>query len=367
MKVIVTGGGTGGHIYPALALVKELKKHEPNAEFLYIGSDKGLEKEIIKKENLPFLSIDISGFKRKITFENMKTVLRFIKSVHRSKKIIDQFKPDVVIGTGGFVCGPVLYAASRKKIPSVIHEQNVIPGLTNLFLSRFVDVVAISFEGSRKYFKRAKQIVLTGNPRATEVYQADKKAAYQALQIPLDKKIILMFGGSRGAEAINRTFLEMIPYLTEYPEYHFVFVTGNAHYDAIEKQLEAYDQPLLKNVSLYPYLHNMPAVLAATDINISRAGATTLAEVTALGIPSILIPSPYVTNNHQELNARWMEEQGAAKMIKEKELSGSKLLSMIEKMAKERKLYSERAKKIGHPEAAKALVDVMKKLENKLV
>ncbi|GBF11978.1 undecaprenyldiphospho-muramoylpentapeptide beta-N-acetylglucosaminyltransferase [Tepidibacillus sp. HK-1] len=361
MRVILSGGGTGGHIYPALAMVKEIKKHEPNAEFLYIGSKNGLEKKIVQNAEIPFVEIEISGFKRKLSFENIKTALRFLRGVQKSKKYIQEFRPDLVIGTGGYVCGPVLYAASQKKVRTIIHEQNVIPGLTNQFLSRYVDLVAISFEGAREHFKKAKKIRLTGNPRATEVVHANKENGLKALHLSADKKIILVFGGSRGAKAINQAFLEMLPELHQYPEYHFVFVTGEIHFETINEQLKMVDEQYLSNVSIYPYLYNMPEVLAATDLIVSRAGASSLAEITALGIPSVLIPSPYVTNNHQEKNAKWMEDQGAAKMIREKELNGVHLLSTIRWLMDDerRKKFSHAAKKIGKPDAATNLYQEM--------
>jgi len=352
MRVVVSGGGTGGHIYPALALINEIKKHQPNAEFLYIGSKNGLEQDIVKKAGIPFESIVISGFKRKITLDNLKTVYRFLNAVSKSRKLIKNFKPDIVIGTGGYVCGPVLYAATKENIPTLVHEQNVIPGLTNKFLSRYVDLVAISMEGSRQYFNNAKKIVLTGNPRATEVALANKEKGRQALNITNDKKIVLFVGGSRGATAINETFLNVLPDLIQYKNVHFIFVTGDIHYDSIKLELEKRLHNSVENISLYPFIYNMPEVLASTDVIVSRAGASTLAEITALGIPSILIPSPYVTNNHQELNARWMEEQGAAKMIIEKELKGENLLNSLQYLLENHVQSAMAAKRIGEPDAA---------------
>lgn len=362
MKVIVSGGGTGGHIYPALAVINEIKRRESNAEFLYIGSEKGLEKDIVEKEGITFSAVDISGFKRKISFENINTVIKFLKSVNDSKKLIKNFKPDIVIGTGGFVCGPVLYAASKLKIPTVVHEQNVIPGLTNKFLSKYVDIIAISFNGSKKYFESHKNVVLTGNPRATEVVKADDNIGYKFLNISSDKKVILIFGGSRGAKSINNSFLEMVHMLKNYRDYHFIFVTGTVHYDSIIEDLKDKKLINIENVSIYPYLYNMPEILKITNLNVSRAGASTLAEVTALGIPSILIPSPYVTNNHQEKNAKWIEEQGAGKMIKEEELNGEILLKSIQEVIQNNEKYSLNAKKIGIPNSASTFYSEIERL-----
>ncbi|MFV9509986.1 undecaprenyldiphospho-muramoylpentapeptide beta-N-acetylglucosaminyltransferase [Tepidibacillus sp. LV47] len=366
MKVVLSGGGTGGHIYPALAIAKEIKKQIPNAEFLYIGSKKGLEKGIVGKTGIPFVDIEITGFKRKLSFENVKTIVKFLKGIKTAKKYLREFQPDVVIGTGGYVCGPVLYAASKEKIPTIIHEQNVIPGLTNQFLSRYVDVVAISFEGAREHFSHAKRIELTGNPRATEVVNANPMNGFQSLGISPNKKIILFVGGSRGANAINECFLEILPLLGQYQNYHFVYVTGEVHYEHIRREIKNREIDLkdYSNVSIFPYLYNMPEILAATSLIVSRAGASTLAEITALGVPAILIPSPYVTNNHQEKNAKWLEEQGAAKMIREKELNGQILMQTILEMMDEqnRTKVVHASKLIGQPDAARRIVLIMKSL-----
>ena len=369
MKVVLSGGGTGGHIYPALAMAREIKKQNPHAEFLYIGSKRGLERELVGKAGIPFKDIEITGFKRKLSFENFKTILRFLKGVQQSKKYIRDFQPDVVIGTGGYVCGPVLYAASKEKIPTMVHEQNVIPGLTNKFLARFVDVVAISFEGARPFFAQAKKVVLTGNPRATEVVNANPMNGYKTLSISTNKKIILFVGGSRGAKAINQGFLEILPSLHRFTDYHFVYVTGDVHFENVKEEISkrGIDLKTYSNVSIFPFLYNMPEILAATRLIVSRAGASTLAEITALGVPAILIPSPYVTANHQEKNAKWLEEQGAAKMIRENELNGEVLLQTIHSMIQES--YHEKvvlaSRSVGLPDAADRLVQIVNDLMEK--
>lgn len=353
MRVVLTGGGTGGHIYPALALAKEIRAQHPDATFLYIGSEKGLEKEIVGKAGYPFQSISISGFKRALSFENVRTVYRFLKAVRVSKRRLTDFRPDVVIGTGGFVCGPVVYAASKMKIPTLIHEQNVIPGLTNKFLSRYADCVAVSFSGSKRYFPEDK-VAVTGNPRATEVAQADRMNGIRSLGLPERKPIVLIVGGSRGARPINEAFLQMLPRIKEETNAHFVYVTGEAHHRTVMEKAER-DLGQIKNVSIHPFLYNMPEVLAATDLIVNRAGASFLAEITSLGIPSILIPSPYVTNNHQEKNARWLEEQGASLVLLERELSGERLLNEIQGILRDdnrRSRMRQAARRLGEPKAA---------------
>jgi len=363
MRVLISGGGTGGHIYPALAILKQIKQEEPDSTFLYVGSASGLEADIVPKSDIPFESIEVSGFKRKLSFDNVKTIYRFIKSVLDSKKIIKKFKPDVVIGTGGYVCGPVVFAAARANIPTLIHEQNVIPGLTNKFLSRYSSAIAVSFEGSADFFKH-NNIHITGNPRATEVSEASRNEGRKALSLPFTKKIILIVGGSRGAKAINLAFLHMLDRLNELSDCHFVYVTGEIHYEDIKKEVEKRaintDQ-----ITIKPFIYNMPDVLAATDIIINRAGASFLSEITSLGIPSILIPSPYVTNNHQEKNARWLEKNGASKVILEKELTADRLFETLSDLINNHEQLEKMriaSKNLGHPLASQHIYQLIKKI-----
>ncbi len=361
MRVVVSGGGTGGHIYPALALINEIKKHHSDVEFLYIGTDNGLEHNIVKRANIPFKSVEISGFKRKLSLENVKTITRFLKAVSLSKRYLREFQADVVIGTGGYVCGPVVYAASKMKIPTVIHEQNSLPGITNKFLSRYVDKVAICFEEARKYFPDNK-VVLTGNPRASEVMGQNGEKGRQSLGLDIEKKSVLIFGGSRGAKAINDAVLQMIPLLEDKP-YQVVYVTGEVHYDKVIQELNTLNQT--SHVIIKPFIHNMPEVLAAVDLIVSRAGATSLAEITALGLPSILIPSPYVTANHQEVNARSLSDHDAAIMVKENELNSKMLLSLIDDLLlNENKLIEMKkaSKNLGIPDASSRLYKVLKEI-----
>lgn len=361
LKIVVSGGGTGGHIYPALALIKEIKKLNPSAEFLYIGTEKGLESGIVTREGIPFKTIHITGFKRKLSFENIKTITRFLKGVSDSKKLIKDFKPDVVIGTGGYVCGPVVYAASKLHIPTIIHEQNSIPGLTNKFLSRYVDKVAICFEEAISFFPEGK-VILTGNPRASEVIGKDGRTGRESVGLNSSQKSVLLVGGSRGAKPLNDAFLNALSEVKE-KDYQFLYVTGEIHFENVLNQVKAVGNP--ENVIIKPFIHNMPEVLAGVDLVVARAGATTLAELTALGLPSILVPSPYVTNNHQEKNARSLSDKGAAILRLEKDLTGPQLIKDIDSiLLNQMKLeeMKEASTKIGIPDAARRLYNVMLEL-----
>ncbi|NRD78784.1 undecaprenyldiphospho-muramoylpentapeptide beta-N-acetylglucosaminyltransferase [Bacillus sp. BRMEA1] len=361
MKIAVSGGGTGGHIYPALALIREIQKKNKDAEFLYIGTMNGLESKLVPRENISFKSIHITGFKRKLSFENVKTIFRFLKGVSDSKKILKDFKPDVVIGTGGYVCGPVVYAASKLQIPTIIHEQNSVPGLTNKFLSRYVSKIAICFHEASEYFP-AEKVVFTGNPRASEVIGKDGVKGRLSAGLSTTKPAVLIFGGSRGARPINEAVIQALPKLAE-KSYQILYVTGDVHYEDVKNEVELVGNP--KNVIIKPFIHNMPEVLAGIDLVVSRAGATTLAELTSLGIPSILIPSPYVTNNHQEKNARSLSDNGAAQVLLEKELTGSSLVQHIDRILLNTEYLKEmklKAKKIGVPDSAIKLYNLMDQL-----
>ncbi len=365
MRVIISGGGTGGHIYPALAIIEEIKRQQPNSEFLYIGTANGLESDLIKREGIPFKEIEVQGFRRKLTTYNFRTTKKFFRAVARSKAYIRNFQPDVVVGTGGYVCAPVLYAASKLKVPTFLHEQNIVPGLTNNFLARHVDTIGISLEGSRKHFKNAAKVVLTGNPISSEVILADAKNAYQFLEIEQDKKIILIFGGSRGAMPINQVIVELIPQIESRESEHYVLVTGAVNYEDVLAQLKERYAKLPSNLALYPYLYNMSEILKATTILISRAGATTMAEITALGLPAILIPSPYVTNNHQLKNAQWLEEHGAAMVVREKDLTVKLLEESIDYLLINHETYSVNARELGICDASRRIYQELESLLKK--
>lgn len=355
MRLVVTGGGTGGHIFPALAFAREAQRRIPGTEVLYIGSARGLETGLVEKAGFPFVAIEISGFRRRLSWENVKTVWRFLKGVHAAKRTLRAFSPDVVLGTGGYVAGPVVFAASRLGIPTVIHEQNVVPGLTNRFLARVADLVAVSFPGTEQAFPRARNVVVTGNPRATEVASADGEEGRRALGVPADKRLVLVVGGSRGARPINDAMLGALDRLGRCGDLHVVYVTGEGHYDTVRAAAGGRIPP---NVTLVPFLYDMPAVLAGADLFVGRAGATTLAEITALGVPSVLIPSPYVTNNHQEKNARRLEAEGAAVVLREAELTPQRLAETVLALCANPeglKAMRAAARRLGIPDAAARL------------
>lgn len=323
MRVIISAGGTGGHIYPALAIINKIKEKEPNSEFLYIGTHNRMEKDIVPKYNIPFKSIEIYGFNRRNLLKNFKTIKCLIKSKKECKKIIKEFKPDIAIGVGGYVTVPVIMAAHSLGIKTFIHEQNSIAGKANLTLSNYVDLIGVSFRSSINEFPKEKTI-FTGNPCSED---AVKKTPMDKSKFGLskNKKLVLFVMGSLGASGVNE-FLVKTMGLFNNKDYEILYVTGNKDYDDISKN----KFPI--NVKVVPYVENMTRIMKNTDIIVTRAGASTLSEVIALGIPSILIPSPYVPNNHQYKNAMDLVNANAAILIEEKDLNGDIILRTVDKL-----------------------------------
>lgn len=361
MKIIFSGGGTGGHIYPAIALIKALRQREPNVEILYIGKKHAQEEEICHNEEIPFIGIKVRYFYRKLIFKNILTIYEFFKSYCEVKKIIKQFKPDIIIGMGGYVCGPVVYAGAKKQVKTIIHEQNSIPGLTNKFLSRHATKIAISFDSSKQYFDE-KRTVLTGNPRAQEVFLT-KKITKSKLKLQENKKLVLIFMGSLGAKYVNHAIVKTLPILSKRDDIEIIFVTGKSHYDTIISEVKQLN--LKQNIFIKDYVENMPQLYQHADLVICRAGATTLAEISAIGIPVVLIPSPYVTNNHQEKNALDLVQVGGAVMIKERDLNEEILATQILKLiddAYQLHLLRINNKKFGIPDACDKFIELIKQL-----
>lgn len=367
MRVLLTGGGTGGHIYPALAVARRLQEMETDVELLYIGTKRGLESTIVPQNGIPFRAIEIEGFKRKLDLDgikyNVRSVGLFFKSIREAKKIIKEFKPDVVLGTGGYVSAPICYAAAKAGIATVVHEQNSFLGLTNKFLIRYIDRLAICFDDIYEQTKDYREkVIFTGNPRAQEVADAEMPMLGSVLGLDITKPIVLVLGGSRGAAKINQAMVEAYPILRT-RDYQVVFVTGEVHFEHIKQEMERISPLNLNpNIVVKPYIDNMIDVLQHTSLVVSRSGATTIAELTALGLPSILIPSPYVTDDHQTKNARSLVNNDAALLITETELTGETLLSHLDELMLDenrRKEMSQRALKLGMPKATDQLIQVM--------
>ena len=363
MKIIVSGGGTGGHIYPALTLIRTLQQKVDKLEVLYVGTHAGLEADIIPKEDIPFATVDLQGFKRSLSPENLLRAARAIKGVGKAMGIVRKFQPDVVVGTGGYVCGPVLMAASLLGIPSLIQEQNVIPGITNKILSKFVNKIATGYQEANGAFP-ANKVVFTGNPIRQEVMAHRQEADYEAFGLRPDTTTILVSGGSRGARTINRAMVEVLKHYAGRRDVQILHATGKGEYEDIINRISAagLDLQQADNIKVKPYLYNMPQAMAIADLAIFRAGATGLAELTAKGIPAILVPYPYAAENHQEHNARAVEKAGAARVILNKDLTAQGLIQAIDELiGKPEKLQAmaKASAKLGRPEAADTISELI--------
>lgn len=357
MKVILSGGGTGGHIYPALTIADQIKKLAPSAEIIFIGTEHGLEKDIVPRYGYPLKFIEVAGFRRSLSFDTLRSAVKLFQGLHDAYSIIKQEKPDLVIGTGGYVCGPVVLMAALKGIPTCIQEQNAMPGVTNKILAHYVKKIFLGYKEAEKYFSGKTAKVFTGNPIRTEILSYTKEAAIKELGLDKDKKTVLVSGGSRGARSINNAMLEAETALAGRHDVQVLHVTGDVNY---EEYLQKMQKQGIEgdNIIVKPYLHNMPAALAAADMAVFRAGAIGLAELMAKGIPSVLVPYPYATANHQEFNARAVETCGAAKVVLDKELTGENLLEIIEHLlvhSEELKKMQQAAKGLGRPQAAETI------------
>ncbi|HHV45476.1 MAG TPA: undecaprenyldiphospho-muramoylpentapeptide beta-N-acetylglucosaminyltransferase [Tissierellia bacterium] len=361
MKYLITGGGTGGHIYPALAIAWEIKRRYKDAEILYVGTERGLESELVPKEGFEFRTIRVQGLPRKFNAKALKAIKEMMLGIMDARRIISEFKPDVVIGTGGYVSGPVVYAASKRNIPSFIHEQNAFPGITNRILSRYAEKVMITFEESKKYFKYQDKVVLTGNPIRRSILEVDKRKAYFDLRINPNNPLVLSFGGSGGQKTLNDTMLYVIEKNLD-KNLQIIHVTGSRFYEDFMSKLKSMGIMPKENIKVVPYMYEMPKALSIADLVVTSAGAITLAEISALGIPSILIPKSYTAENHQEFNARAFEKNGASYLILEKDLTGEKLNKAINDIIYDRnklKQMSNNSRKLGKIDAAERIVDII--------
>jgi UDP-N-acetylglucosamine--N-acetylmuramyl-(pentapeptide) pyrophosphoryl-undecaprenol N-acetylglucosamine transferase len=368
MRILLTGGGTGGHIYPALALYRHLiGNYNREFNFLYVGTSQGLEQQLIPRENIPFRTVAGAGLSRSLSLKNLAVLGKVAKGIGQSFQILKEFDPQVVVGTGGYVCGPVVLMAGIMGIPTVIHEQNAFPGVTNKLLARTVKHICLTFPEAEKYFAKYKhKIVVTGLPIRPQILKASRTEAIKRLGLTESKKTILVVGGSRGAKKINEAMLAVIREFSNNTQVQIVMVTGQLGYDDFCFSLagQGLEVNNLENIIVKPYLNEMEDGLAVSDLVISRAGAAFLAEITALGIPAILIPYPYAAENHQEYNARSLVDAGGAVMIKDQDLEGQLLLSQIKNLLGQPELLvkmGKRAKALGKPDAGDSLAQVVLK------
>lgn len=367
MKILLAGGGTAGHINPALAIAGYIREKRPDTEFLFIGNKDGMEQRLVPQAGFKIESIIISGFKRSFSpknmLENVKTVKRTFSSSNKAKKIISEFKPDICIGTGGYVSGPVIRTAAKMGIPCIIHEQNAFPGVTNKMLAKSVKKVMLAVPDAKKYFEKA-DVVITGNPVRGEILTADKEKSRQMLGLD-SRPVILSFGGSLGARKINEAVADLVARSGKDGRYQHIHAYGSygEWFPSLVKD-KGTDIEKCDNLDVRPYIDNMSVCMAAADLVICRAGAITLSEIQAMGKPAILIPSPNVAENHQYHNAMALVNRGAAQIIEESQLSGELLMKKADKMLIDPEnldKISENSKKMAIIDANERIYSVVKK------
>lgn len=365
MRIIFCGGGTAGHVSPAIAIAEYLLTQDKNADILFVGREGGEENRIIEKSGFNLQTVNIRGFIRKFTVENFKNLYIALKALNTAKNIIKNYSPDIVVGTGGYVCWPVIRAAQKLGIPTVIHESNACPGLVTKLLSPRCDRVLLNLNGSEKEFKNKDNIRIVGNPVRDEFLTLNKKEARKNLGINSNDFLISSFGGSGGSQKINESIIAfMKSHSTKSKNIHHIHSSGNKYYSEMKQK----HPELTKGTNgciIKPYIDNMPTVMAASDVIISRCGAMTIAEMSAVGACTILIPSPNVTNNHQYKNAKLIEEMGGCILLEEANLCERTLLDTVRRLESDKDLrnsLSNGIRKFYFPDSKKIIYEEIKRL-----
>lgn len=337
MKFVFTCGGTAGHINPALAVAGRLRELLPDSEMLFIGAEGKMEMELVPREGYRIEGLKITNISREHSLSgivhNLDTIKNVAVSLHEAKKLIREFAPDAVIGTGGYVCYPVLTAAHELHIPTFVHESNAVPGLTTKMLAEHVDRVLVGFEDSRRYYKHPDRVEVTGTPVRGEFGCETKEQAKAELGIPAGEKLVVSVWGSLGAGHMNEVMTELIPMLDGKQGFRLLHAAGSRYYAGMAEKLgETAPDMEEHGVELREYIYDMPRVMTAADLVMCRAGASTISELCYMGKPVIIVPSPNVTNNHQEKNARVLEEAGGAKVLLEGEFDAQSLLADVKEL-----------------------------------
>ena len=370
MRVLLTGGGTAGHINPALAIANTIKKNIPDAEIEFVGTEKGLENKLVCKEGYKLHHVNIMGVSRSLSLKNLKAACLMVTSQFEAKKIIKKFKPDIVIGTGGYVCWPALKVAARMGIPTLAHESNARPGLAIRQLQGGLDKILVNFEESKSYLKNKDKVVHVGNPIRGGFGVLDNAAAKEKLGIPKDKVYVLAFGGSLGAQRINELVFSYMDKIARYRDDCFVeLATGDDYYDEFIKMFREKGLYACKSVSMVQYIHDMHVRMSAADIVICRAGAMTISEIAIMKKAAFIIPSPNVVDNHQYKNARVLADAQAAVVKEEKELvdeyAFAYALNELILDGKRREEMSSNIVRFANVDANKLIFDEIMKLAEK--
>ena len=336
MKVVIAAAGTAGHINPGLAIANKIKKENKDAKIIFIGTTRGLENDLVPRAGYELKTINAYGLSKKISIDNFKKICKTLKGYGEAKKILKEFKPDIVIGTGGYICGATISSAYKLGIPTMLHESNAFPGKAVKVLAKKTDTILVSFKDAKGRIKNAKNIIFTGTPvkiSKKEYSNQEKEKIVKEIGLENTKPIVLVFGGSQGAKKINDTIIEIIKEKIN-KNYQIIWAAGPKQYDIVKGILEQDGINInnIKDIKIVPYIYNMEEIMNVADVIVARSGAMTVTEISNLGKPSILVPLPNVSNNHQLYNAQVLERVGAAKIILDNEIKSSKLNKAIEEI-----------------------------------
>lgn len=366
MKAIVAAAGTAGHINPGIAIANKIKQEEPDSEIIFIGTTRGLENDLVPRAGYKLKTIEAYGLSKEISIDNLKKMHRTIRGIGEADKIIKEFKPDIVIGTGGYICGAVVLAAKRNHIPVVLHESNAFPGKAVKMLSRKADTVLVSFEDAKERLPKANKVVYTGTPvkiQKKEYTLQEKNSIIKQIGLSEAKPIVLIFGGSQGAQKINEAIVQIIKDKLN-TNYQIMWATGPKQYDKIKHVLEDENINInfIENMKIVPYIYNMEEVMNVSDVIVARSGAMSITEISNLGKPSILIPLPNVSGDHQLYNAKVLENVGAAKIILNDKLNGNNLNDTLNEIVTDK----NKMKAMQEKALTKAAYNVENKIYNEI-
>lgn len=362
LKIIISGGGTGGHIFPAVSIANAIRQIDPDVDILFVGAEGRMEMEKVPTAGYKIVGLPVVGFQRTLSLQNLTFFFKLYKSINKAKKVLNDFRPDVVVGVGGYASGPMLRSAQKKDIPTLIQEQNSYAGVTNKLLATKAKVICVAYEGMERYFPREK-IILTGNPVRQDLVNLESKReeARRYFDIPEGKKVMLVLGGSLGARTINRSIIRYMPDLAVRQDLVVIWQTGKLYYIDLKQELSAYDS---RNIRLFDFITRMDLAFSAADIIISRAGAGTISELCLVGKPAILVPSPNVAEDHQTKNALSLVNRDAAMMISDVKAQEELVILALELINDEskRKKLSENITRLALPDAAKEIAEKVIKL-----
>ena len=349
MKVVIAAAGTGGHINPGIAIANKIIEKEPNSEIIFIGTNRGLENDLVPRAGYKLECINSYGINRKINIDNIKRLFKTIKSISEAKKILKEFKPDVVIGTGGYICVSVGMAAKKLKIPIILHESNAFPGVAVKLLSKDAEKILVGFKEAEERLPKAKKVVVTGNPtKIKRSYMSIEEKRNKIRELGLNSELptVLVFGGSQGAVSINKALIGIIENKMN-ENYQIIWAAGTSNYETVKQELKdkQIDINNIRNTKILPYIYNMQEIMQISDLVVCRSGAMTITEIALLGKPAIFIPFPFATENHQEYNAKVLQNVGSAQIILDKNLTHIVLNNKINNMIKDKEKLTQMGEK----------------------